>query len=220
MFIRILDNEYKFWNITNVGLKETHALGSARITTYWTEGVGGGARLPSVAWSAAFISWVMRQAGRDLGLDESQLRSFFNYAPNHTAYLFWAKRGRIDQLPDRIYWLYPLIDDDGNSPTIQVGDLVAKNRDGGTITYSTLHGSGISHADIVFEVLADRLILIGGNVQQNVDKRIVFLDADGRIDTSVRYRFGQDPGGPTTVPPGHPYSQSQFFAVGKLQLMG
>lgn len=229
--VRILREEYDLWH--DPGLVETDPGISDRLGDYWEYGPTwprrarpSNANLQSATWqeahywSAAFISWVMRQAGTALGLENSELQSFFRYAENHTAYLYWAKEGRENRDINRTYWLYDkddLNDDEGFPLTIVPGDIIGKNRDGGNIRYDTLRSSGKSHSDLVLEVLPDRLILIGGNVLQNVDQKIVLL-TDGKIDPNLRYFVGQETVARISVPRSHSRSQSQFFAIMKIRL--
>jgi hypothetical protein len=241
--IRIVGEEYDTWHYP-VPLDETNSAIFPRLRSYWRDGVGRNGptdvQLANEAWqeanpwSAAFISFVMKQAGRAIRLAGNLLNSFFQYAAGHTVYLNWAKQNRVQQLQDRAYWLYDLADlrdDDGNPLTIEPGDLLAKNRwykdtSGNwvlsTSTYAQM--SGNSHADIVEKVRTDRLILIGGNVDDRVDRRTVYLLDDKSINREVQYMIGEDFNSLShgaelsdAIGPSN-HNQTQFFALMKLRL--
>jgi hypothetical protein len=99
------------------------------LADYWRTGTGVNVPESSLAspafqmahpWSAAFISWVMRQAGAG---------SAFRYAAAHSVYVAAAKQNRLSNNgnPFQAYRIAEV------SPA--PGDLVCKGRDGSGATY-------------------------------------------------------------------------------------
>lgn len=119
------------------------------ITQYWSEGVGNNKPNLDSAWSAVFISWVIRKAG---GGDN------FKYAPVHTTYTYYAKKNEVDK-NDNPFKAYP-----ASKAKPEVGDIVVRNRGGSTFTYDNLKpGEPGTHGDIVVSVGPHSIELIGGN---------------------------------------------------------
>lgn len=117
-------------------------------------------------WSAAFISWVMKEAG---------MEDRFSYSEWHATYIrnsiFARKRGD----KQFAYWGYRL---DERAP--QVGDLVGYARQGGvTFDYQPLTYS--SHTDLVVAVRPGEIDVIGGNVKDSVSLKTVATDSKGQI---------------------------------------
>jgi len=116
-------------------------------------------------WSAAFISWVMREAGAQ----------GFTADRAHSGYLAAAYR----RDPASV------VDVAGYRP--EPGDLVCAGRSWGPRTAAELlawlqHAGGYfpSHCDVVVEVGPDRAVLIGGNVKNGVAATVTPL-REGRI---------------------------------------
>jgi hypothetical protein len=126
-------------------------------------------------WSAAFISWVAREAGAG---------AHFKYAPSHSVYIVAAlkearkatstakfiARRRTDYAP-------------------KVGDLIACERradtDANFDNYQAFVASGRyeAHCDFVvgFNAAGNKVITVGGNVGHSVARKDWPLDANGRI---------------------------------------
>jgi peptidoglycan hydrolase-like protein with peptidoglycan-binding domain len=144
---------------------------------YWRTGVGW---LPSqsnycgsVAWSAAFISWVMRQAGAG---------SAFHYSSAHTDYVGAAKRNRLanSNNPFKTYRISEI------AP--RVGDLVCLERSNSGVTYDNVdQGFRSSHCDIVVAVQPGQITTIGGNLSDSVQQNRVPTDAGGHIARAGYY---------------------------------
>jgi hypothetical protein len=125
------------------------------------------------AWSAAFISALMRQAG----FDERE----FAFSDTHAVYLVAARDGRRSA-----YAVVP------TPATAEPGDLVCATRQAhpGDVAPTELAdirasaGATPMHCDLVVAVdLANgRLDAIGGNVQQAVARSRVTLDEQGRVN--------------------------------------
>jgi len=147
-------------------------------------------------WSAAFISWVMRRAGAG---------DNFCYAPNHATYIV-AARNNVGK-DNAVFKAYNI--NDTNAAWPQPGDLLCKNRDGKIYTLNTIHKNCISHCDVVIESDSVHRIVttIGGNVNNRVAKRIVFLNEKGFIDNNIVWCIADDPLKEATG------NQSDYFAV-------
>lgn len=164
------------------GRSETDPAMRHRLDAYWTCGYGV-AQQPSVAWSAAFVSHVMKWA--DAG-------SAFDYSANHVSYVAGAKRNRVERDRANPFWAFR---PEERAPA--VGDLVCKERSNSGVTYDNVDDGTFraSHCDIVVERRADELVIIGGNVGNTVQspataaalrENTVPLDGDGRVtDPSV-----------------------------------
>lgn len=125
-------------------------------------------------WSAAFISWVIREAG---GADA------FTLSARHTVYVAAAKRARLRNDATR-FWAYDIAE-----ATPEVGDLVCRDRRlregapcAGT-TYQNVDDGAArpSHSDVVTDVTMGHIVCVGGNVGNSVDDRRVRLDASGHV---------------------------------------
>src|SRR5262245_7993576 len=136
-------------------------------------------------WSAAFISWVMCEAG--LG-DMAQ----FQRSIAHRDYIDQAIRARDAMDPDAAYVAY----DAGEAP-IEPGDLLCNAR--ASADYRSLADRrrdvgqfAPTHCDIVVKMdeLAGRILVIGGNVVQSVSLTILPLKRDSEayarpVDESI-----------------------------------
>lgn len=124
-------------------------------------------------WSAAFVSFVMHEAGAGKN---------FSYAPSHSVYIVKALRAAKNPSPEkkfiaRRHKIY--------SP--KLGDLIACERqpnfDPNFDTYEDYAASGKyeAHCDIVVEKTPSAVVTIGGNVSNSVTKKSWALDANGMI---------------------------------------
>jgi hypothetical protein len=117
------------------------------------------------AWSAAFISYVMRIAGA--GLD-------FPYSPNHSTYINAAVAGTTPVL--RAF-----------APQQQapgLGDLICTGRDGAArLRFSDLPTPGAfpAHCDMVVKIDPGLLSVVGGNVDDAVTMKHVPVGDDGKL---------------------------------------
>lgn len=119
------------------------------------------------AWSAAFVSYVMRMAGAGRR---------FPYAASHYVYVNAAFRGSD-----------LLVAEDPALYVPQHGDLVCAARDPARpLRYADLPVLRFwGHCDIVVRREADRLAVIGGNVQDTVALRQLAVEPDGRLAVLV-----------------------------------
>jgi hypothetical protein len=117
------------------------------------------------AWSAAFISYVMRIAGAG---------DRFPYSPNHATYVNAAAAQKTT-----ILRAHP---PQGYRPML--GDLVCRAREWAIhLRFSDLPTTYLwpGHCDIVVAVGPDRLALIGGNVRDEVHMNHLPLSDDGSL---------------------------------------
>jgi hypothetical protein len=117
------------------------------------------------AWSAAFISYVMRIAGA--GQD-------FPYSPNHATYINAAVSGGTPLLrgyPPQTY-----------APV--AGDLICLGRGkSASLTFADLPTANLfpAHCDMVVQVAPGSLSVVGGNVDDAVTMKHVPVDASGKL---------------------------------------
>lgn len=155
--------------ITHSGHKEGENGWWQRVGVYWTnigrDDLDG--RDHEWPWSAAFISWIMRQAGAG---------ARFTYSASHATYISKSIRDRIQGNANASYWGFRLAE---RKP--QVGDLVCWDRDPDKLVdYDHQHGGDYkSHTDLVVAVGSDEIEVIGGNIGNSVTRRSLALDADG-----------------------------------------
>lgn len=164
------------------GRTETDPAMAHVLKAYWKCGHGV-VYGPDVAWSAAFVSHVMKWA--DAG-------SAFAYSSNHVTYVAAAKRNRVKNVVENPFWAFRPSE---RAPA--VGDLVCKERAGSGVTYDNVDDGRFraSHCDIVVERRAHELVIIGGNVGNTVQsepamalrENTVPIDANGRVTQSNVY---------------------------------
>jgi len=117
-------------------------------------------------WSAAFISFVVRNAGYQ----------GFMFSPAHARYIIDAKAKRQSNNANAPFWLFRL-----NEHKPQVGDLICKRRQPG-ITFDNLPTDGFkSHCDVVVEVRDRTVRTLGGNVSNSVGMTTYSLDANAFV---------------------------------------
>ena len=128
------------------------------------------------AWSAAFISYVMRIAGA---------ADRFPYSADHATYINAAKRMTLgtDQGGTDQGWLVTAERLDRYAPV--PGDLICHGRDqAAALRYDDLPTAELfpSHCDIVVETPGHGTIsVIGGNLQDTVTLRHIPVTADGKL---------------------------------------
>lgn len=153
-----------YWSATPDGediiRRQNHQWNAAEGEVNWVE-----------PWSAAFISWVMCEAG--LG-DLSQFRRDIA----HRVYIDQAIKARDGESEGAAYVAY-----DPGEAEIAPGDLICNARGG--VTYRSLAdrradmGRAVgTHCDIVVRVADDRINVIGGNVINGVTLTILPMTRD------------------------------------------
>ncbi len=121
------------------------------------------------AWSAAFLSYVMRSAGAG---------SRFPYATAHATYIDAAWQASRDPTTASPITAHP-----AETYPPQPGDLICTGRDdAASIRFADLPVKGFpSHCDIVVAAEAGHLNVIGGNVGGAVAMKHVPIRADGTL---------------------------------------
>jgi hypothetical protein len=167
--VRLAKQEWEKWGRGTI--KESDERLRPVLQDYWLVGTGTRFSEPGWwskhAWSAAFISWIMKKAGAG---------DAFRYAAAHAVYIKAAKENRLanNANPFKAYRISEI------KP--QVGDLVCKGRAGSGASYENIHPGHKTHCDIVTAVHPNRLATIGGNVRNSVSKTPVSTNADGYIN--------------------------------------
>lgn len=120
----------------------------------------GRSRYPNgdeVPWSAAFISWVVRKAGKAY--------ANFQFDASHSVFVNNAIKARVTGRLDKPFWGYSITE---MKP--EIGDIIQRNRGGGnySFSYAENHAQYKSHSDIVVEVTPDVVRVLGGNVDDSV----------------------------------------------------
>jgi hypothetical protein len=117
-----------------------------------------------IPWSAAFISFAVRQAGY----------SNFKFAAAHHFYIRDAIDKRKSGDVSVPFWGFKL-----NDHKPQLGDMVCQWR-GTPVTFDSLPSGGFkSHCDIIVEIRDNEVRAIGGNVGNSVSISAFQLDASG-----------------------------------------
>lgn len=160
-------NEYNFWQ--GGSIKEGDARTMERLRQYWREGAGVNnwtdAQMKSEAWSAAFISYIMKKSGAG---------SDWKYSPSHSTYIVDSIKNRKENNSKPFKGYRP------EEVKLEVGDLVGKARQSG-VGYDTT-GAYKSHTDVVVKIKDGYADTIGGNVGDTVKITKVPLTPDGKID--------------------------------------
>ena len=120
------------------------------------------------AWSAAFISYVMRTSGAGAG---------FPYAPSHSGYINIAKEMKLGRASG---WVIVAERLDEYAPV--PGDLICYSREKRLVKYEQLPRRYFAaHCDVVVIAANGQISVIGGNVFNAVTMKHVPVTADGRL---------------------------------------
>ncbi len=121
------------------------------------------------AWSAAFISYVMRVAGAGVR---------FPYSAAHADYINTARAVSLGQTSG---WAVSAQPPDTYAP--QPGDLICLGRGGGkALTFADLPAASFpGHCDIVVVARPGELTVIGGNVDDTVTEKHIPTTNDGML---------------------------------------
>ena len=132
-------------------------------------------------WSAAFISFVMNQAGAD--------RQQFPFSAGHHSYIRRALQNRIagDQRATLIYH-------DRSEFAPRVGDLVGRSRTSKVKNRKDIekllpNGSFAAHTDVVVRVGPGFIDTIGGNVSNTIKKRRFDTTSKGLVKDRKKWFF-------------------------------
>lgn len=165
---------YRAGALVKAGAKENTEPFATRISEYWRvvgqKYTGHDTNQP---WSAAFISWLMLNAGAG---------AEFPYSAAHAKYIVKAIKAKKKN--------------DANAPLVghrlkefapMVGDLIAHARADSDVSYDNAVNQGTfkSHCDLVVAVRPREIDVIGGNVGNSVSLRTLACDNRGLlVDTS------------------------------------
>lgn len=154
--------------IDPVGVWEDERRGSPRIGQYWrTVGEEWSGYDCDKPWSAAFISWLMLEAGVPAQL--------FPPSGLHADYLRAIADTKGD--PDARFALR-----DAKLFRPRPGDLICATRAGASIpAYNQIPDGTTMHCDLVVFNDGQTLESIGGNVRNSVSKTVRQLDPDGML---------------------------------------
>ena len=120
------------------------------------------------AWSAAFISYVMRTAGAG---------ARFPYSPSHYVYINIAKEMKLSRTSGWVVVAEP-VDEYAPMP----GDLICYSRERYKLTYKKLpRRRFIGHCDMVVARDKAQISVVGGNVDHAVTMKHVPITTDGRL---------------------------------------
>lgn len=172
-------------NIVSVALQEWNRWGQgsknendpslqAILKDYWVSGTGSDyGYTNSLAWSAAFISWVIKKAGGG---------NNFRYSGAHTTYTYYAKQNRIQNnaSPFKAFRI--------TEKRPEPGDIIVQNRGTSTFTYDNVQPdlSG-THGDIVVSVSGNSIQVIGGNLSNSVSRNPYYLNANGFLNSAPHF---------------------------------
>jgi len=172
--------EYSIWLSTQVNatyaIKEYDAAALPLLTKYWNAIPNPPDTIdPHEPWSAAFISWIIKESGA---------KDLFSYSNAHITYMRAAKdnRDKNNQNPFRLYTISEFY------KRMQPGDLLCKARSGSGLTFFNVatNKNTASHVDIITEInfLDDTIRVVGGNVCDNVDHKRLSIVGTNRITNS------------------------------------
>jgi len=165
--IELAKAEYESWNKGDVKHKEGDSSMYDNIKKYWNEGTDtfwSKSKMINEAWSAAFISYLMKKSGA--GAD-------FEASNSHSVYIRAAIKNKKENNENPFK---------GHKPSdigVSKGDLICYPRQSG-VGYDTT-GAYKSHCDLVVDVKGYKATAIGGNVSNSVSKTIVDLDEKNKI---------------------------------------
>lgn len=169
--INVAKKEFDLWN-KNGQLKEDDDSIFDRVKAYWQEGAEvfwDKAKMINEAWSAAFISYVMKKSGAG---------DKFKYSTSHSVYIRDAVKNRKENNNNPFKAYKP------EEVSLEKGDIVCYPRQSGVNYDST--GNYASHCDIVIDLQKDKAITVGGNVSNSVSKTNVPIDKNKKI-TDKKY---------------------------------
>jgi len=166
--IDIAQSEFDAWNAGGTQRKEGDSSVYENLKKYWQEGADmfwTKTKMINEAWSAAFISYVMKKAGAG---------DNFKYSPSHSVYIRDAIKNRKEENDNPFKGYRP------EEVKVVKGDLVCYPRQKG-VGYDTT-GAYASHCDLVVDVQKDVAIAVGGNVSNSVSKTEYSLDSHGKVN--------------------------------------
>ena len=165
--IDLANKEFNKWNKNGVKIKEGSNDTIQDLRNYWLIGAKvkqTDSYYINEAWSAAFISYLMRQAGAE---------NDFQYNSSHSVYIREAIKNRKTNNSKKFKAYKP------NETVVNVGDLVCYPRQSG-VNYDTTSAYK-SHCDLIVSINDNTAVGMGGNVSNSVAKTNYALK-NGYID--------------------------------------
>ena len=144
------------------GPKQHHTGYGAWVGHYWKVATGQESR---AAWSGAFVSYVMKEAGAGASWPGSG---------SHAHYIRVATQNR--ERRSGHFWARRL-----SEYAPRPGDLVCNSLESGIDYDRQPDRAYASHCDIVVDVRDGWIAVIGGNLSNSVAKRALMTDAGGRL---------------------------------------
>jgi len=163
---KLANDELKRWN--NGSIKEGNASLMPALRNYWKVGSKTNASdnyYINNAWSATFVSYLMRQAGAG---------DNWKYSALHSDYIQAAKQNRKNNI--KTFQAFRK-----NEVPVSVGDLICYPRQAG-VTYDTT-GGYFAHCDIVTNIDPGTATAVGGNVSDSVKESFYKLDSNNKVIT-------------------------------------
>jgi|SRR6185295_1736973 len=161
-------NELRRW----AGLNERSPQAETILKEYWAS-TGQAYPGPDVAWSGAFVNWVIAHSDHPNSLLQSG------------AHIYYARKAYYDKgIAGRYGAFKP------SEVEIEPGDIIVGSRPGGTLTFDDIaHGKDFipTHGDIVTERTGETIKVIGGNVNDTVSERVVPVNSP-HIVAVLRYQ--------------------------------
>lgn len=158
------------------GLKETDPAAKPLLREYWMKGTGISQSTANrhiserVAWSAVFISFIVRHA-----LADSGSAAVFKFNASHSVYVGAAIRNMLEGIARPAFFGHPPTGPGAVRP--EVGDLIGTTKERRIAGFSDAlkaareMGTYFSHFDVVTEVSGGTVEVIGGNVADSVTER-------------------------------------------------
>ncbi|MGO8045242.1 DUF2272 domain-containing protein [Rhizobium johnstonii] len=155
------------------GRDETKEAVKPILTEYWIDGGGRNSRAAEreirarTAWSAAFISFVVKTA-----LKESESSAAFEFSASHSIYAGAAIRNQLNNVRFPAFYGFPPTGEGAVKP--EVGDLIGVTRVKWIDDYADALGAAragetyYSHFDVVIKNDGNTVETIGGNVSNTV----------------------------------------------------
>jgi hypothetical protein len=162
--VNLANEELAKW----AGKKEGNQTTIQELRNYWKQGAKVTASdnfYINNAWSAAFISYLMRMAGAG---------DKFKYSQRHSEYIQASKQNRKNNI--KTFQGFRK-----NEQPVSIGDLICYPRQEG-ITYDTA-GNYYAHCDIVTDIKPGTAVTVGGNVSDTVKNTNYKLDTDNKVIT-------------------------------------
>ncbi len=170
--VQVATAEWVYWGRQNGyprfrrGHRENEPTYRRRVLTYWQEGVGRRVKSSRIAWSGAFVSFVMRRAGAGTAFPYSGSHGVYMRAALAASTKGRSRAGVVARRPENY--------------TPRPGDLVCNTLRRGA-TFDNVPRPFIGHCDVVVAVRRWEVDVIGGNLSNGVSRRTLVADGQGRI---------------------------------------